>query len=93
MIAGFKNAETQELFETGKSRRFPPGILRVAQRKLKFLAAVDSLLDLGKQPGNALEKLKGDRQGQFSIRINDQFRICFVWREKSAHEVEIVDYH
>jgi proteic killer suppression protein len=93
MIAGFKDAATKELFETGKSRHFPAGVVRIAQRKLKFLAGADNLIDLGRQPGNRLEALKGDRKGQFSVRINDQYRICFVWREKNAYEVEIVDYH
>ena len=93
MIAGFKDAETRTLFETGRSRRIPVNIQRVAQRKMKFLAGVDNRIDLGKLPGNRLEALKGDRKGQFSIRINDQYRICFVWQENNAHEVEIVDYH
>lgn len=93
MIASFKDFETRTFFETGRSRRIPANIQRVALRKLKFLAAVDNLLDLGKQPGNRLEALKGERKGQFSIRINDRYRICFVWEGKAAHQVEIVDYH
>lgn len=93
MIASFKGAATRTFFETGKSRRIPANIQRVALRKLKFLAAVDNLNDLGKQPGNRLEALKGDREGQFSIRINQRYRICFAWADKNAHEVEIIDYH
>ena len=93
MIASFKDAATQELFETGKSRRIPANVQRVALRKLKYLAGAASLSDLGRPSGNHLEALKGDRKGQFSIRINDQYRICFVWIDKDAHEVEIVDYH
>ncbi|MFL6437056.1 MAG: type II toxin-antitoxin system RelE/ParE family toxin [Terriglobales bacterium] len=93
MIASFRNAATRELFETGKSRRIPVGIQRVAQRKLKYLAAVDDLNSLRAPAGNHLEALKGDRRGQFSIRVNDQYRICFVWIGKDAHQVEIVDYH
>jgi proteic killer suppression protein len=93
MIASFKNSETQELFETGKSRHFPLSIVEAAKRKLKFLAAADNLIDIGRLPGNCLESLKGNRKGQFSIRVNDQFRICFVWEKSQAHAAEIVDYH
>lgn len=66
---------------------------RVARRKLRMLNNAQSLMDLRVPPGNRLEALKGDRSGQYSIRINDQWRICFVWQEGDAHEVEIVDYH
>jgi len=93
MIASFRNAATPELFETGKSRHLPAGIQRLAQRKLKYLAAADDLNSLRAPPGNRLEALKGNRRGQFSIRVNDQYRICFEWIGKDAHQVEIVDYH
>jgi proteic killer suppression protein len=93
VIASFKDSATKQLFETGKSRRIPASLQRVAQRKLKYLAAAERLTDLGQPPGNRLEALKGDRAGQFSIRVNDQYRICFSWIGKDAHEVEIVDYH
>jgi proteic killer suppression protein len=74
-------------------RRWSQSIARVAQRKLKQLDAARELIDLTIFPGNRLETLKGDRAGQHSIRINDQFRICFVWRDRDVHQVEIVDYH
>ena len=92
MIRSFRCAETQALFETGRSRRFS-GIARVAMRKLGFLDSAHELRDLASPPGNRLEALKGDRAGQYSIRINDQFRICFVWTGQDVAEVEIVDYH
>jgi proteic killer suppression protein len=91
MICGFRSRETQMLFERGASRRFS-GIARVATRKLAMLHAAETLDFLGSLPGNRLESLKGDRSGQHSIRINDQFRICFVWTAKGPAEVEIVDY-
>jgi toxin HigB-1 len=93
MIASFKDADTKLLYETGKSRRIPAGIRRVAMRKLVALNNVDRLEQLRIPPANRLEALHGDREGQHSIRINDQFRLCFVWREGDAHDVEIVDYH
>lgn len=93
MIASFKDAATKELFETGASRRLPSTIQRVAQRRLKEIAAAESLNVLRAHPGNHLEALKGTRKGQHSIRINDKYRICFVWRENAAFQVEIVDYH
>ena len=94
MIRSFRDAETQELWETGRSRRKPPASLRrVALRKLLLLDNATSLEDLRVPPGNRLEALKGDRKGQFSIRINDQYRICFRWQEGNAYEVEITDYH
>ncbi|MEO5596557.1 MAG: type II toxin-antitoxin system RelE/ParE family toxin [Lysobacteraceae bacterium] len=92
MIQSFRCAETQALFETGKSRRFS-GIAKVARRKLAMLNAAATLEFLRSPPGNRLEALKGDRTGQHSIRINDQFRICFVWIDQQVAEVEIVDYH
>lgn len=93
MIASFKDAATRELFETGTSRRLASTIQRVALRKLKEIAAAAELSVLRAHPGNHLEALKGDRAGQHSIRINEKYRICFVWRESAAFEVEIVDYH
>lgn len=92
MIRSFRCAETQALFETGKSRRFT-GIASIAMRKLAQIDAAHELRDLRSPPGNRLESLKGDRAGQHSIRINDQFRICFVWNRQHADRVEIVDYH
>ena len=92
MIKSFRSAETRALFETGKSKRFG-AITAVATRKLTQLHAATTLAFLKSPPGNHLEALKGDRKGQHSIRINDQYRICFVWRGGDAHDVEIVDYH
>lgn len=92
MIRSFRCAESQALFETGKSRRFS-GIANIATRKLAQLDAAETLEFLRSPPGNRLEALKGDRTGQYSIRINDQFRLCFKWQESSATDVEIVDYH
>jgi proteic killer suppression protein len=92
MIQSFKDAGTRELFESSSSRRWA-SIRASAQRKLDQLDASSSLDDLRTPPGNRLEALKGDRSGQHSIRINDQFRICFVWKNDGAHDVEIADYH
>ncbi len=92
MIKSFRCTETQALFETGKSRRFS-AILNVATRKLTLLDAAETLDFLRSPPGNRLEALKGDRSGQHSIRINDQFRLCFRWTVSGAEDVEIVDYH
>lgn len=92
MIKRFRCAETQALFETGKSRRWA-SVSAVATRKLAQLDAAATLEFLRSPPGNRLEALKGDRKDQHSIRINEQWRICFVWRDGSAFEVEIVDYH
>lgn len=93
MIKGFLCRET-ELIWTGKgSRKLPQTIQRVARRKLRMLNNATSLNDLRIPPANRLEALKGDRTGQHSICINDQWRICFIWREGDAYDVEIVDYH
>lgn len=92
MIRNFKDADTRELFETGVSRRWA-AIKTVAIRKLLQIEAASDIDELRSPPGNRLEALKGDRAGQYSIRINDQFRICFVWKEGYAHGVEIADYH
>lgn len=92
MIGSFANAETRQVFLTGKSSRFG-NIARVAARRLGALEFAMSLNDLRDPPGNRLEKLKGDRAGQYSLRINDQYRVCFRWQGQEAHDVEIVDYH
>lgn len=92
MIKSFRCPDTQALFETGKHKRFS-GIARIATRKLAQLDAAETLEFLRSPPGNRLEALKGDRAGQYSIRINDQFRVCFKWLDGGASDVEIVDYH
>lgn len=91
-IQSFKCADTQVLFETGRSRRFA-NIKDVAERKLTQLAAAATLEFLKSPPGNHLELLKRDREGQYSVRINQQWRICFVWSAEGPVDVEIVDYH
>ena len=92
MIRSFRDRKTELLF-AGESVREFTGIRNVAERKLTMLDSAADLKDLLAPPGNRLEKLKGDRAGQHSIRINDQWRICFVWRADGPHEVEITDYH
>jgi proteic killer suppression protein len=92
MIRSFACELTKDLFESKATRKFM-NIERVARRKLLQLHAVVSLLDLRVSPGNMLETLSGNRKGQYSIRINGQWRICFIWREDGAYAVEIVDYH
>jgi proteic killer suppression protein len=92
VILSFRCPDTQALFETGKSRRFS-GIAAVAARKLVQLEGAHELRDLRSPPGNRLEALQGGRAGQHSIRINDQFRLCFVWNGQHAEQVEITDYH
>jgi proteic killer suppression protein len=92
MLKGFRCAATQALFETGKSRRFS-NVANVAIRKLAQLDAASTLEFLRSPPGNRLEALAGDRKGQYSIRINDQFRLCFRWTPEGPTDVEIVDYH
>lgn len=93
MIRGFRDGETRRVFEGERSRRLPPNIQRVAQRKLRMLNRANRLVALTSPPGNRLERLSGNRAGQHSIRINDQWRICFEWSEGNAYEVEITDYH
>jgi proteic killer suppression protein len=92
MIQSFKDADTKELFEAGSSRRWAT-TRAVALRKLDQIEAAINLSNLRVPPGNRLEPLKGDRIGQHCIRINDQYRICFVWKVDGAYEVEITDYH
>ena len=92
MIESFACAETERIFRGELSRRLPIDIQRTARRKLLLLHAATQLRDLAVPPGNHLEALKSDRSGQHSIRVNNQYRICFRW-ESGAHEVEIVDYH
>jgi len=92
VIRSFRRADTERLFRREAVRRFK-AIERQALRKLGMLDAAPDLRTLSTLPGNRLELLKGAREGQYSIRINDQWRICFVWREGHAYEVEIVDYH
>jgi proteic killer suppression protein len=92
MIQSFKDADTKELYEKGSNRRWAR-ISGVAIRKLDQMEASINLSDLRVPPGNRLEALKRDRIGQHSIRINDQYRICFVWKDDGAHEIEITDSH
>ncbi len=92
MIQSFKDADTKELYETGSNKRWS-AIQTVARRKLDQLEAAVNLTDLRVPPGNRLEALKGDRAGQYSIRINNQYRICFIWKVDGAYAVEIADYH
>lgn len=92
MILNFACTDTEALFGTGRSKRWG-NILNVATRKLAMLNAAAGLRDLKSPPGNMLEALLGNRAGQYSIRINDQFRICFVWTDTGPKNVEIVDYH
>ncbi len=92
MIKSFRSAETRALFETGKSKRFG-AITAVVTRKLTQLHAATTLAFLKSPPGNHLEALKGNRKGQHSIRINDQWRLCFRWTAVGPEDVEIVDYH
>jgi proteic killer suppression protein len=93
MIRGFADKNTERLFRRERVKRFSRKLQRAALRKLAVLDAAESLDDLAVPPGNRLEKLAGDREGQYSIRINDQRRICFRWSEGDAHDVEITDYH
>jgi toxin HigB-1 len=92
VIASYRNKETELVAMGVRVKKFE-AIARVAQRKLLGLRAATSIEDLAVHPGNRLEALKGDRKGQYSIRVNDQYRICFTWKDGSTYEVEIVDYH
>jgi proteic killer suppression protein len=93
VIRSFKCKETEKIFNRGYAKKFPTDIQRIALRKLRMLNRAENLNDLNVPPGNRLETLKGKRKGQHSIRINDQWRICFIWQEKDALNVEIADYH
>lgn len=93
MIKSFKCKETQKIFHRQFSRKLPQNIQMKARQKLVMLDAATNLNDLRVPPGNRLEELKEDRKGQHGIRINDQWRVCFVWESGDAHHVEIVDYH
>lgn len=93
MIKSIRDRETAHIFRRERSARLPADIQQVAYRKLRMLHNAQDLADLRIPPGNRLEKLSGDRAGQYSIRINQRWRICFAWRDGDAHEVEIVDYH
>lgn len=93
MIRSFRDKETEKVFQREPSRKFPPALQRQAQRKLVVLDGAETLQDLRVPPGNRLERLRGDREGQYSIRINDQWRICFKWSDGDADDVEITDYH
>jgi len=93
VIKDFADKETEKVFNRQLSRKLPPDIQRSARRKLEILNAAGDLSDLRTPPGNRLEKLYGQRKGQHSLRINDQWRICFVWKGRDCFSVEITDYH
>jgi proteic killer suppression protein len=93
MIRSFVDRETERLFRRQFSRKIPTQIHRAARRRLEILDGAEALSDLRIPPANRLEKLAGDRTGQYSIRINEQWHICFEWQDGNAYEVEIVDYH
>lgn len=93
MIADFSCKETEKIFNGERSPQFPPDIQDTARRKLRMLYAAVNINDLRQPTGNRLERLSGNREGQHSIRINDQWRLCFTWNDGNASGVEIVDYH
>ena len=93
MIKTFKDAETEKIYQRERSRKLPPDIQQVALWKLRMVNNSINLNDLRVPPANRLEKLSGNRAGQYSVRINDQWRICFEWRGSDAFNVEITDYH
>lgn len=93
MIKTFADKETEKLFQRIFSKKLPQSIQHTARMKLEILDAAEVLQDLRIPPGNRLERLSGSREGQYSIRINDQWRICFTWHQENAYDVEIVDYH
>jgi proteic killer suppression protein len=93
VIKSFKCKETEKIFNRIYTKKFPTDMQRAALRKLRMLNRAENLNDLKVLPGNRLEALKGKRKGQHSIRINDQWRICFLWQDKDALDVEITDYH
>jgi len=93
VIRHFKDKETQKIFERQRSRKFPADIQQVALRKLRMLNRAETLQDLRVPPANRLERLRGKREGQYSIRVNDPWRVCFEWQDGDALNVELVDYH
>ena len=93
MIKSFRDKETEKIFNRQLSGKLPQNIQRIARMKLVIIDAAPELSDLRIPPGNRLETLRGKRKGQYSVRINDQYRICFAWGESGPEEVEIVDYH
>jgi len=93
VIRSFRDRITEAVFKGEGPKGFPADLVKVARRKLRYLNAAGDLSDLRSPPGNRLEALMGNRQGQHSIRINDQFRVCFVWTTEGPAEVEVVDYH
>ena len=93
MIRSFRDREAEKLYDRQLSRKIPANIQQVALRKLRMLNRSNTLNDLMVPPANRLEKSKGDRRGQYSIRINEQWRICFTWKHSDVYDVEIVDYH
>ena len=93
MIKSFADRDTERLFNRRPIKKFGPAVQKVALRKLRMLDAATVIEDLRLPPGNRLEKLRGDRAGQHSIRVNKQWRICFRWDRGDAHDVEIADYH
>jgi proteic killer suppression protein len=92
VIRRFRRSETEKVFRGGRSRKFG-NLANMIERKLNLLDAANDLTDLRLLPGNRLEALKGDRAGQHSIRVNDRWRVCFVWKDGNAYDVEVVDYH
>jgi len=93
VIRSFANNQTERVFQRQRAKKLPPDVQRRAHRKLLLIDAAEALGDLRVPPGNHLERLSGRRDGQHSIRINDQWRICFRWERGDAYDVEIVDYH
>jgi proteic killer suppression protein len=93
LIKSFRNKDTEKIYNREVSRKLPNDIQQIALRKLRMLNNANTLNDLRVPPANRLEKLIGDREGQHSIRINRQWRICFIWKNNDAHQVEITDYH
>ena len=93
MIKSFRNKETEKVYTREGSSKLPRDIQQAALRKLRMINNAKSINDLRSPPANRLEKLKGNREGQLSVRINDQWRICFVWQDSDVYQVEITDYH
>jgi len=93
MIKSFRDKETEKIFNDEKSLKLPPHIQGTAYRKLRIIHNAKDIRDIKALPGNRYEELKGDRKGQSSVKINDQYRVCFIWQKNDAYDVEIVDYH